>query len=556
MRAVVIGGGPGGLFLARLLALTEPRADVRVYERNDPHSDSGFGLVFSGSAMDSLRAADQETWELVRAAGVRWTDFELRTPNGVVRYGGHDFTALPRQELLRILHEQARRAAVRLHFRQQATASDMTADVVVIADGSRSRHRDALAAEFGSRISAGRSKYIWFCTSAPFDAMTFPFVTTEYGTFGAHAHPYGEGVSSFIVETDEVTWTAAGSLVSTPERARRWLSEVFAEHLGGRPLMSNGSGWSNFRVVQNERWSHGNTVLLGDAAHTAHYSVGSGTAMAMKDAIALTAALQGAQSVTSAFAEYERRRRSSVVRLQELAGRSMRWWETFGRRVHLPAQRFGAHYLTRTGTLPLRAVGGADPMAAEFDLGPVRLRNRLIARAGVSVDAGVVLAAGRENRREASVAAEESGAVFGAEAESPAAALDAYAFGARVIELPCTALPLGDLPVLPGDAALVAGVTCPPGQAWSDDGDDLVRFSHELRRSGVAAVHLRGSSAWHHLLDHADRIQSEAALPVIVAAPAEEHWEQARVAMATGRVDLLAMYAPSPFTERKSQAHV
>jgi 2-polyprenyl-6-methoxyphenol hydroxylase-like FAD-dependent oxidoreductase len=345
VRTVVIGGGPGGLFAARLIALARPGDEVRVYERASPDAGTGFGLVFSGRALSTVAVADPETAGLVRRAGVHWTDLELRPPGGKVRYGNHAFTALPRRALLGLLRDQAVRAGVRLTFGSAVTPAEVDADVVVAADGAGSRTRDAGA--FGTTVTPGRARYIWFSTPARFDAMTFPFVRTEFGAVAAHAHPYGDGVSSFLVETDAATVDAAG--VIDPEHARAWLAEVFADHLGGHPLVPNGSHWSRFRVVVNERWSDGNVVLLGDAAHTAHFSIGSGTAMAMRDAIALAEALR--TDPLTAFAGYERARRDSVTRAQANAGLSMRWWETFGQRLHLPAEAFAAQYLTRTGVV-------------------------------------------------------------------------------------------------------------------------------------------------------------------------------------------------------------
>lgn len=547
MRTAVIGGGPGGLFLARLLALAEPDADVHVYERGSSDAAAGFGLVFSGRALAAVNTADPETGALIRRAGVSWTDLELRLPDRSVRYGDYQFTALPRRELLRVLRGQAAAAGARLHFERRTTPADVTADVVVLADGAGSRNRDALSGSFGSQVSEGRSKYIWFSTSAPFDAMTFPFVTTEYGAIGAHAHPYGDGVSSFLVETDESTLAAAGPALASTEQAQHWLGVVFSDHLGGRPLVPNGSRWSSFRVVHNERWSAGNVVLLGDAAHTAHFSIGSGTAMAMKDSIALAHALRGVVpgdrvALTSAFADYERTRRDSVVRAQDLAVRSMRWWETFGRRMHLPSARFAAHFITRTGLVGLRDAGCPDIAGTELRLGPVLLRNRLVT-AEPEPGAGLVIATDPADWPATRAAAARSGAVFGAVVTSPLNAPDAYAAGARVIELPLASLvspSSGDHRLDAADAAFVAGATCPEGPAGSSAGDELVDTCRLLRVAGVAAVRLRGGGCWDHVLAHADRVQSETGLSAMVEVPAGPFAERVLVALATGRVDLIA----------------
>ncbi|GAA3038529.1 FAD-dependent monooxygenase [Streptosporangium longisporum] len=354
----VAGGGPGGLFLARLLMLADPSSSVRVHERNGSDDTFGFGVVFSGRTMSSIRAADPETHELILRAGVSWSDMELRLPGASLRYGGYGFTAVSRHTLLRILQRQAVRAGaeVRFHRELRLDPDGGPGRVTVLADGAGSANRGRWAGRFGTAVETGAARYVWFGTEAPFDAVTFPFVPTEYGVFAAHAYPYGEGLSTFIVEADERTWRNAGMDAPvesglTDDRSRRMLAEVFAEHLGGRPLIGNGSRWHAFRVVRNARWSAGNAVLLGDAAHTAHFSVGSGTKLAMEDAIALADALQRAGRPGEAFAAYEAVRRGPVARTQTLAGRSMRWWETFGRRMHLPPHRFGMHFITRTGAI-------------------------------------------------------------------------------------------------------------------------------------------------------------------------------------------------------------
>ncbi|MFI6509044.1 FAD-dependent monooxygenase [Streptosporangium sp. NPDC050855] len=354
----VAGGGPGGLFLARLLMLADPSSSVRVHERNGPDDTFGFGVVFSGRTMSSIRAADPETHELILRAGVSWSDMELRLPGASLRYGGYGFTAVSRHTLLRILQRQAVRAGaeVRFHRELRLDPDGGPGRVTVLADGAGSANRGRWAGRFGTTVETGAARYVWFGTEAPFDAVTFPFVPTEYGVFAAHAYPYGEGVSTFIVEADERTWRNAGMDAPveaglTDDRSRRMLAEVFAEHLGGRPLIGNGSRWHTFRVVRNARWSAGNAVLLGDAAHTAHFSVGSGTKLAMEDAIALADALHRAGRPGEAFAAYEAVRRGPVARTQTLAGRSMRWWETFGRRMHMPPHRFGMHFITRTGAI-------------------------------------------------------------------------------------------------------------------------------------------------------------------------------------------------------------
>jgi 2-polyprenyl-6-methoxyphenol hydroxylase-like FAD-dependent oxidoreductase len=546
MRVAVIGGGPGGLFFARLLALSRPDADINVYERSPQEVATGFGLVFSGRALAAVTGADPETAALINDAGVSWTDLELRLPGGSVRYGNYEFIALARHKLMELLRDQAVKAGARLSFRREISVADVPADVVVLADGARSRNRDAFSSSFGTTVSPGRSHYIWFSTGAQFDAVTFPFVNTEYGAIGAHAHPYANGVSSFLVETDEATLAAAGPVLADAESARNWLAETFAEQLSGLPLISNASHWSRFPVVHNEHWSHGNMVLLGDAAHTTHFSIGSGTAMAMKDAVALAKAIEGAlpgrRTVPEAFAQYERARRSSVTRAQALAQRSMRWWETFGTRMHEPPAKFAAHFATRTGLVSFSNAGCRDVTGSEHHLGPVRLRNRIVTVTDSRTsEAALVLSAGRGDWTGSRTSAAAAGAVFGALADSPETVADACAAGARVLEIPAAAL-LSEAgrSTRPG-TAVVASVPCPDTDAFSTAGDEFVVQCRRLGDAGAVAIRLRGGGRQTDVLAHADRIRSETGISTMVEVPDEPLDETIRIALATGRLDLVVI---------------
>ncbi|MEV0642647.1 FAD-dependent monooxygenase [Streptomyces sp. NPDC050619] len=597
LRIRIIGCGPAGLFLARLVLLADPSADVRLYERNGPDSQEGFGLVFSDRTMAMLHNADPQTAELISKASVTWSDVELRLPAKTLRYAGYNFTAISRRDLLDILRQQARSVGARMEFHNARTAGELlhrgdAPHVVAIADGVNSSSRRAFSDHFGSQVDTGRAKYIWFRTAARFDAMTFPFAVTEYGAFAAHAHPYGEGVSSFVVETDEQTWTAAGmaGFAAVPrqpgdradEHSRRLLTEIFADHLGGRPLVSGpGSRWLNFQVVRNERWWNGRMVLLGDAAHTAHFSVGSGTSMAMADAAALAAALAHGRTTTEAFGAYERERRQAVARTQSFAEHSMRWWATFGRRLHLPPHQFGLHFITRTGAISYaglrnrhadrlneaeaelhtagsgRAAVTSAP-AAPFVLGPVVLRNRLVTRLSGDAD--------EQRAQWGAHPATESALVFTdwrGTGDGPAAALapwtataeqsagpgpvpgvllnaadalggraaDAWAAGVRVVQVLLEPDASTDDKVLDAvfgtsaawDVAVCAGISRPAQGAWSAEVDALVSRCRALRARGVAAVHVYGGEPTGHDVEEtlacADRIRTEADVPTLVDAP-------------------------------------
>ncbi|MCX4857780.1 FAD-dependent monooxygenase [Streptomyces canus] len=379
----VIGGGPGGLFLARLLLMRGIADRVHVRERNPVGATFGFGIVFSDRTMSALRAADPETHDRIVAASRSWRDMEVRVGGRELRYGGYGFTAIARRTLLDILQEQALASGARIDHLTEADAADLCAEhqLVVAADGVGSATRSAREGAFGTKVEEGSAKFVWYGTTAPTQRVTFPFVKTAFGVFAAHTYPFADGISTFIVETDEQAWRAAGMDVSTErvnstggsdEYSQQLMEEVFADHLKGHPLLVNNSRWANFRVVRNRVWWHDNLVLLGDAAHTAHFSVGSGTKLAMEDAIGLTDALGewsgsgGRRTVTPAdlapaFKSYEEARRPEVARTQRLAAPSMRWWETFAQRVDRDPARFGFHFLTRTPAISLAGLRRRHP---------------------------------------------------------------------------------------------------------------------------------------------------------------------------------------------------
>ncbi|MEU2774192.1 FAD-dependent monooxygenase [Streptomyces sp. NPDC007162] len=406
----VIGGGPGGLFLARLLLMRGIATRVHIRERNPVGATFGFGIVFSDRTMSALHAADPETHERIVAASRSWRDMEVRVGGRELRYGGYGFTAIARRVLLDILQEQALASGARLDYRTEADAAELGGEhqLVVAADGVGSATRDARRETFGTTVEQGSAKFIWYGTTAPTERVTFPFVKTAFGVFAAHTYPFADGLSTFIVETDEQAWRAAGMDVSTErsnepgesdEYSQQLMEEVFADHLKGHPLLVNNSRWANFRVVHNRVWWHDNLVLLGDAAHTAHFSVGSGTKLAMEDAIGLADALgqwggTGPRTVTAAdlapaFKSYEEARRPEVARTQGWAAPSMRWWETFAQRIDRDPERFGFHFLTRTPAISLAGLRRRHPerIAAAESAFVVAARGPGVATAGSDTSA-------------------------------------------------------------------------------------------------------------------------------------------------------------------------
>ncbi|GAA2365906.1 FAD-dependent monooxygenase [Dactylosporangium salmoneum] len=371
----VIGGGPAGLFAAILLRRAWPGARVRVFERSVPDDTFGFGVAFTRRTLDLLSAADEAVVGRLRAASVPIPHQEFRLGERSVTANGNDGAiGVARSALLTALTDIARGLGVGVELGREADLDEVRgADLVIAADGVGSRVRDGMAAEFGARVTPGRGLFMWLGLDQRLPASLFAPARGADGLFNVHCYPYAADRSTIGVETDPDTWRRAGMdrwTEGTPpdrsdERSIAYLQELFGPILGGT-LLGNRSRWMHFRTVTTARWSAGNVVLLGDAAHTAHYSVGSGTKMAMEDAVALVEALRDPAHATlpQALAGYERARRPRAARIQDLADRSRWWWETLGVRLDLPPAALMLAYLSRGG-----AVGAAK--AAEFDPGLV-----------------------------------------------------------------------------------------------------------------------------------------------------------------------------------------
>ncbi|MFE2878294.1 bifunctional salicylyl-CoA 5-hydroxylase/oxidoreductase [Streptomyces roseus] len=349
LRVAVIGGGPGGLYAAALLA--RHGHTVEVWERNAPEDTFGFGVVLSDETLGGIERADTVVYAALGAEFVRWDDIDIVHRGRLLTSGGHGFAALGRRRLLEILHERCAGLGVRLRFRTPAPAAAALAasyDLVVAADGVHSATRQGGAAHFRPTLTSGQCRYIWLAADFAFDAFRFEIAETEHGVMQLHAYPYSADASTVIVEMHEDVWRAAGfDLCDEAESAAR-CAKIFAEALRGRPLHGNHSAWTEFRTVVNERWSHGNVVLLGDAAHTAHFSIGSGTKLAVEDALALAEAVAAEPDVPAALAAYEAARRPAVASTQRAAAASMRWFEELAGYVDQPARQFAFNLLTRS----------------------------------------------------------------------------------------------------------------------------------------------------------------------------------------------------------------
>jgi anthraniloyl-CoA monooxygenase len=369
-RVVSIGGGPAGLLAATLVKESAPRTEVEVLDRDPTDAAYGFGVVFSASSLGKLRASVPWLHDELVDAGRHWEDIELRLRGERVRLGGNGFASVGRTALLRALRRRAEAAGVVVRPEHEVTdVAQVDADLVLGADGIGSLVRASFAESFGLDVQTATARYVWFGAHADFTGLTFLFERTEHGWFAVHGYPYdAEGRCTFLVETDPDTWSAARPTDREPPRpgcsdevARRYCAEVFGAHLHRPELLGNNSTWRNFVTLRTARWSHGRYVLLGDAAHTAHFSVGSGTTMALADAIALAAALGESEDVPTALRRYEAVRRPSVEQLQAASVPSLGWWENFRRYVGLPPPQFGMHFLARSGRVSHDRAARQDP---------------------------------------------------------------------------------------------------------------------------------------------------------------------------------------------------
>ena len=360
MRVAFIGGGPGGLYASILLKLADPSHEVVVYERNAVDDTFGFGVVFSQETLDNLADADAVSFERIGRLWRTWSAIDVDVKGFQERSDGHAFAALSRKQMLLVLADRARELGVTLEHRHPAPPlSTLSAefDLVVGSDGVNSATRDALADRLGSRVETRPFKYAWFGTDRPVDCFTFVFVDTPYGMFWAHIYPYDDEHSTFLVETDPETWRRAGldEFAAVPREPGRsdeasiaFCEQIFAQYLDGHRLVGNNSGWLNFRDVANDRWHDGNVVLIGDAAHTAHFSIGSGTKQALEDAIALVDALVTEADVATALQRYESQRGPVAASLRRSAMTSLRWFESIDRYTQLPPEQFVFQLLTRS----------------------------------------------------------------------------------------------------------------------------------------------------------------------------------------------------------------
>jgi anthraniloyl-CoA monooxygenase len=376
MKITVIGGGPGGMYFSILLKKAIPDCKIDIYERNKPDDSFGFGVVFSDETLSEFLTRDPKSYELIRSKFAYWDDLDVARDGEIVRISGNGFCGCSRKTLLQLLQQRCIEEGVNLHFEQNVDDLNKysDSDVIVACDGIGSQIRTKFSKEFGTKIELKKNRFVWLGSTKPLDAFTYFFRTTPYGMIVAHSYQYEKGMSTWIFECSDETWKNAGFEVENEEDTIEKISNLFKEELDGHPLISNKSHWRKFPAITNEKWHYDTIVLLGDAKATAHYSIGSGTKLAMECAIGLADALiEFPNDIPQAFDKYEKSRRNRVEMIQYAANVSLDWFENMDRNAKHDFQQFAFGCMTRSKkvtfeNLAIRDASFPEKVLAEFNL--------------------------------------------------------------------------------------------------------------------------------------------------------------------------------------------
>jgi anthraniloyl-CoA monooxygenase len=364
MKINIIGGGPAGMYFAILMKKADASHQITVYERNGPDDTFGWGVVFSGKTLANLRAADEDSHAEITRSFAAWDNVDVVHREEKISIHGNSFSGIARLQLLKILQRRCEQLGIELLFHNEI--SDLESlradcDLLLAADGVNSTARKQYAAEFAPSLDVRPNRYIWYGTNKLFHGLTLTFRENQAGVFAAHSYKFNQTTSTFIIECDSETWDSAGFAAMNDEETRRYLEKVFADDLANQPLLSNNSKWLNFLLVKNAHWSFDNVVLLGDALHTAHFSIGSGTKLALEDAIALFDCFRKNQSVRAALEEFETTRKPVIEAYQAAAQDSMRWFENARDYMNLTPIELAYSLMTRSGRVDREDLKRRDP---------------------------------------------------------------------------------------------------------------------------------------------------------------------------------------------------
>jgi anthraniloyl-CoA monooxygenase len=364
MNINIIGGGPAGLYFAMLMKKADPSHQIHIYERNGPDDTFGWGVVFSGKTLANLRAADEASHAEITKQFEAWDNVDVVHRDAKISIHGNSFSGIARLQLLKILQRRAEQLGVEISFRSEVGDVDSLrreCDLLVAADGVNSTVRLHYLEQLKPQLDLRAHRYIWYGTNQLFHGLTLTFRENAAGTFAAHSYKFNQTTSTFIVECDPQTWKRAGFEHMSDADARAYLEEVFARDLNRYPLLSNNSKWIQFLLVKNQNWFFENVVLLGDALHTAHFSIGSGTKLAMEDAIALAQSFQRTNSVDQALAHFTETRRPMIEEYQAAAFESMLWFENARQFMSLSPMELALSVMMRSGRVTYADLKKRDP---------------------------------------------------------------------------------------------------------------------------------------------------------------------------------------------------